>query len=101
MSFDEKLLAYDKLAMDHFDAERFDEFCAEHLAHLDEVAEEFFGTDEFKEITRKKVAALYPKHEIDEFTDHFFGLIQFWRKTERDRMGRGSAPAAEAAADAP
>ena len=30
--------------------------------------------------------AFYPKHEVQQFTDHFFGLVQFWRKTESDRV---------------
>lgn len=84
--FEEKLLRYDALARTYFDTEAFEAFCAKHLSHLDEVALEFFGTAQCKDIVRSKVAALFPKHEIDEFTDHFFGLIQFWRKTEADRM---------------
>ena len=28
------------------------------------------------------------KHEIDTFTDHFFGLVQFWRKTEAERLAK-------------
>ena len=28
----------------------------------------------------------FPPHELEEFTEHFWGLIQFWRKTETDRM---------------
>lgn len=88
LPFEEQVARYDVLAREHFDAERFEEFNAKHLAHLDEVAHEFFGTAQFKEIVRSKVAALYPAHEIDEFTDHFFGLVQFWRKTEADRLGK-------------
>ncbi len=45
---------------------------------------------------RLKVEALYPSHEVEEFTEHFWGLIQFWRRTEADRLGRpvpGEAPA--------
>jgi hypothetical protein len=87
ISFAEKLEKYDALARVHFDTDRFDAFCAEHLKHLDEVCLEFFGTARAKEIFRKKVANLFPKHEIDEFTDHFFGMVQFWRKTEADRLG--------------
>jgi hypothetical protein len=37
------------------------------------------------------VAALFPKHEVEEFTDHYFGLVQFWRKTEADRLDRAKA----------
>ena len=59
---------------------RFDEFCATHLRHLDEVAWEFFGSNEAKTAVRTKVAALYPDNEIDKFTQHFWGLIQQWRR---------------------
>jgi hypothetical protein len=78
-SFAEKLEKYDALAREYFDAERFEEFCATKLPHLDEVVWEFFGTARAKEIFREKVAALYPAHEIDPFTDHFYGLVQQWR----------------------
>jgi len=95
MTYADKLPIYDKLARQHFDADAFDEFCDRHLAHLDEIALDFFGTDRFKEIAREKVAAIYPKHEVDPFTDHFFGLIQFWRKTERDRLDRAKGQVLE------
>ena len=52
-----------------------------------EVAWEFFGTDEAKEAVRKKVVSKFPEHEVEEFTEHFWGLIQFWRKTEAERIG--------------
>ncbi len=90
LSFDERLDAYDALARAHFDAAAFEAFCAEHLANLDEVAVAWFGTAEFREVVRAKVAALYPAHEVDTFTEHFFGLVQFWRKTERDRLDAGA-----------
>ena len=90
LSFDEKLDRYDAIAREYFDADAFEEFCATHLRQLDEVALEFFGTEQAKEIVRAKVAALFPKHEIDLFTDHFFGLVQFWRKTEAERIGAAS-----------
>lgn len=87
LSFDEKVERYDELARRHFDASRFSAFCERHLPHLDEVALEFFGTDQFRRIVREKVAALFPAHEHQQFTDHYFGLVQFWRKTEADRLG--------------
>lgn len=91
LPLDEQLARYDALARDHFDTERFDAFCAEHLAHLDEVALEFFGTARFRDIVHQKVQAIYPPHEVESFTDHFFGLVQFWRKTEADRLGLTTA----------
>ncbi len=89
LSFREKLAAYARIADQRLDTERFHEFCNRHLAHLDEVAWDFFGSGTAKEAVRSKVAALFPAHEIEEFTEHFWGLIQFWRKTEADRMGQG------------
>ncbi len=77
--FATKLPKYDELARKHFDAERFEEFCGTHLKHLDEVALEFFGTDAAKEIFRQKVGALFPKHEINVFTEHFYSQVQEWR----------------------
>ena len=77
--FATKLPKYDKLARKHFDAERFEEFCGTHLKHLDEVALEFFGTDAAKEIFRQKVGALFPKHEVNVFTEHFYAQVQEWR----------------------
>ncbi len=77
--FEDKLEKYVAIANKHFDAERFYEFCDEHLAHLDEVAHEFFGTDVVMDAIREKVTALYPAHEIDEFSELFWNRIQSWR----------------------
>ena len=81
LPFLEKLDLYDELARAHFDTDRFSEFCKKHLSHVDEVAHAFFGSDTFRQIINEKVSALYPEHEIERFTDHFFGLVQFWRQT--------------------
>ena len=87
LPFEEKLQRYEALANAHFDTERFEAFNARHLGHLDEVASEFFATDRCKEIFRQKVAALFPAHEIDSFTDHFFGLVQNWRAADARTRG--------------
>jgi len=83
----ERLAAYAAVARERFEAERFEEFCARHLGHLDEVALEFFGTVVARDAVLRKVQALFPEHEVERFTEHFWGLIQFWRKTEADRLG--------------
>ena len=79
-----KLAAYGAIANQRLESERFEEFCDEHLSQLDDVALEFFASDTALEAVRAKVESLYPDHEIDRFTDHFWGLIQFWRKTEME-----------------
>ncbi len=92
-SFDEKLPRYDALAREHFSADEFASFCKTHLADLDEVAVTYFESPRFKTVVRAKVATLYPAHEVDQFTDHFHGLVQFWCRTERDRLASASAGA--------
>ena len=87
LPYRERLREYGRIARRRLDSERFAEFCGEHLSDLDELAHEFFGTETARDAVRQKVEALFPAHEHDEFTDHFWGLIQFWRKTEADRLG--------------
>jgi hypothetical protein len=82
-SFEEKLPQYVALAEEHFDTERFNDFCAEHLAHLDEVAGDFFTSDTAMDAIRQKVVALYPAHEVDEFTQKFWDRIQTSLQTEQ------------------
>jgi hypothetical protein len=88
LSLEEKMVRYDALATKHFDSKRFAAFDKKHLSQLDDIALDFFGSDEFYEIVREKVASSYPEHEVKRFTDHFYGLVQFWRQTEADRLGR-------------
>ncbi len=79
-SYAERLAGYARLAREHFETDRFEEFCGTHLKHLDAVALEFFGTATAREAIRAKVEALYPKHEVEQFTELFFGRIQEWRR---------------------
>ena len=86
LPYEERLSAYADITRERFQADEFQEFCAQHLGQLDELTWEFFGTDRAKAIVREKVTALFPAHEIERFTEHFYGLIKFWRKTEADRL---------------
>lgn len=79
-SYPEKLDAYAQIAEARFESDRFEEFCATHLGHLDEVAHEFFGSPEAREAIHSKVAALFPAHEIEQFTELFWQRIQQWRQ---------------------
>jgi hypothetical protein len=78
----ERLDGYARLARQHFSSAEFEEFCARHLAHLDEVAYEFLGSAQALDAVRQKVTALFPAHEIDDFTELFYGRIQQWREAE-------------------
>ncbi len=80
--FEDKLVQYAKIANERFETDRFEEFCATHLSHLDEVADEFFASDIARDAVRQKVEALFPAHEIDEFTELFWQRIQDARAAE-------------------
>lgn len=80
--YEEKLDRYAAIADERFETKRFEEFCAKHLSHLDEVANEFFGTAEARDAVKQKVAALFPPHEVEKFTELFWSRIQDWRKSE-------------------
>lgn len=82
MTLPERIAALAPLAHEHFETERFDEFCQTHLAHLDAVVHEWFGEEEARDAVRRKVAAVFPPHEVDEFTELFFGRIQRWREDD-------------------
>jgi len=77
--YDERLRRWAKLADERFETARFEEFCDQHLGDLDEVAWEYFGSERAKEAVRAKVAALFPEHEHDSFTERFWACIQEWR----------------------
>jgi hypothetical protein len=79
-NYQEKLDAYAAIADERFETKRFEEFCATHLSHLDDVADDFFGSSEARDAVMQKVAALFPAHEIDTFTELFWQRIQEWRK---------------------
>ncbi|HEY5891347.1 MAG TPA: hypothetical protein VIW94_11705 [Acidimicrobiia bacterium] len=85
-SYREKLTAYAGLARERYETDKFEEFCETHLGHLDEIALEYIGTEKAREAVATKVAAMFPAHEVAEFTEHFWGLLQLWRKTESDRL---------------
>ena len=82
LPYPEKLRQYAAIARKRLDADAFEEFCRRHLGALAEVAYEFFGTERAKDAVRQKVAALFPAHEIDEFTEYFWAAIQRWRNEE-------------------
>jgi hypothetical protein len=91
LPYRERLAAYAAVANERLETERFTEFCSKHLADLDEIAWEFFGTETARETIRRKVEAMFPSHEVEKFTEHYWGLISFWRKTEEDRLKGGAA----------
>ena len=58
---------YRRLADDYFETERYHDFCASRLRHLDEVVLEWVGAPDFDELLVDTVRATYPAHEHDRF----------------------------------
>jgi hypothetical protein len=77
-SYEEKLAAYEQLADKHFDAARFAEFKATHLASLDEVMWEYAQSTDFDTMLAETVRATFPAYEHDKFIGHFRGLLGHW-----------------------
>jgi hypothetical protein len=77
-SYQEKLEAYEALADQYFQTERFREYRATELAHLDEVMWELAQSGEFDAMLVDAVRATFPPHEHDQFIGHFRGLLGFW-----------------------
>ncbi len=82
MPFSERLRAYARIARERFEVERFEEFCATHLGHLDALADEFFGSEVVRDAVHQKVSAVFPEHEVEEYTEMFWSRIQRWREVE-------------------
>lgn len=82
LSLTDRLEAYAAIAHERFETERFRDFCRNQLGHLDELAYEFFGSPTMRDAIHQKVAALFPPHEVEEFTELFFGRVQAWREQE-------------------
>ena len=89
LPFEEKLNQYAAIADERFETARFEEFCATHLGHLDEVVHAFFATPEAKDAVRQKVAALFPAREVEQFTELFWQRIQHWRATDAATRPQG------------
>jgi hypothetical protein len=96
-----KLGAYQRLADQHFDTDRYREFCEAALPNLDEMVLEWVDSSEFSTLLTSTIQQTYPPHEWDKFEGHFGGLTRMWVKDEQSRLGAGSSNADEAAVGGP
>ncbi len=85
-TFSERLAGYARIGHQRLETEAFQEFCATSLRHVDEVAWEFFGSEAARRAVRLKVEALFPAHEVEQFTELFWQRIQTWRSHQASRQ---------------
>jgi hypothetical protein len=78
LSYDEKLDGYRRLSDEYFQVERYQEFCAQHLGHLDELAHAWFTSGEFDDLLVQTVVSTFPAHEHEHFVAHYRGLLGAW-----------------------
>jgi hypothetical protein len=82
LSYEEKLAKYRELADAYFQVPRYEEFCATHLGHLDELAHEWFTSREFDDVLVSTVRSTFPAHEHDHFVAHYRGLLAAWARDQ-------------------
>ncbi len=84
LSYGDKLAEYSRLADEHFETERYRDFCATSLADLDEIVRDWVTSPDFDALLVDTVRTTYPAAEHDRFVDHFRGLLALW---VRDNAG--------------
>jgi hypothetical protein len=87
LSYMDKLAEYRRLADEYFEADRYGEFCASRLAHVDEMVYDWVSSAEFDALLVDTVRAGYPPAEHDRFLAHFRGLIGAWINDRRSAGG--------------
>jgi hypothetical protein len=78
LSYDDKMTAYRQLADEYFETERYLDFCARRLGHLDDVVLDWVAGADFDRLLVDTVKATYPPHEHDRFVAHLRGLLGMW-----------------------
>ena len=82
LTYREKLAEYRRLADRRLEVDKYTEFCARHLAHLDDVAVEWVQSGEFDDLLVATVRSTFPDHEHEQFIAHFRGLTSEWARDQ-------------------
>jgi hypothetical protein len=86
LSYAQKIAEYRRLADEYFEADRYAEFCARELGHVDEMVYEWVRSPEFDALLGDTVRSTYPEHEQERFLAHFRGLIDAWIRDQRSAV---------------
>ncbi|WP_311197854.1 hypothetical protein [Ornithinimicrobium sp. INDO-MA30-4] len=86
LSYQDKMLGYRALADDHFEADRYWDWCNEHLSHLPEAVLDWVSSPAFDDIIVDTVKSTYPEHEHEKFLGHFRGLVDLWKQDQENLL---------------
>ncbi|HEU5471445.1 MAG TPA: hypothetical protein VFV67_12390 [Actinophytocola sp.] len=78
LSYADKLSRYRDLADEYFETDRYRDFCASRLSHVDAVVYDWVRSPDFDRLLVDTVRATYPPAEHDRFVAHFRGLLSSW-----------------------
>ncbi len=85
-TYREKLGAYRQLADAYFETDRYEDFCATSLSHIDDIVLEWVAGEDFDDLLVQTVRMVYPVHEHDQFVAHLRGLVSLWVDDETTRL---------------
>jgi hypothetical protein len=78
LGWEERLAAYRALVDDYYEADRFNEFCATHLAHAEACMAEYISSEQFDAHLVATIQRAFPPHEHEQFVAHYRGLLGAW-----------------------
>ena len=78
LDYEAKLVRYQELADQHFDKERYLDFCATALPDIDDLVLEWVSSADFDRMLLETITQTYPEHERERFIGHFRGLVGMW-----------------------
>ena len=78
LTYQAKLMRYQQLADQHFQKERYLDFCATALPNIDDMVLEWVTSADFDRMLTDTIVRTYPEHEREWFMGHFRGLIGLW-----------------------
>jgi len=78
LDYEARLGRYQQLADEHFEKERYLDFCATALSGIDDLVLEWVSSADFDRMLTETVNMTYPEHERESFMGHFRGLVGLW-----------------------
>jgi hypothetical protein len=78
LRYEDKLAAFRRLADEYFETERYNDFCASRLSHVDELVLDWMSSADFDRLLLDTVRSTYPAHEQERFVEHLRGLVAQW-----------------------